>query len=98
MASPAAILRASKASPGAAQLSPPPQGWIGQLNPAFSEPGYGYSRAYPPFLPRPPETFTSGAFGPFSPILPVPIDQPPPGADRPQPRRWQPYVGYNLPI
>ena len=62
------------------------------------EPGSGYSRPWGPFLPRPPETFTQGAFGPFSPILPVPVDQPPPGFDRAQPRRWQPPVGYNLPV
>src|SRR5262249_51706214 len=61
-------------------------------------PGNPYSSGYGPFLPRPPETFPSGAFGPFSPILPVPINMPPPGAERPQPRRWSPYVGYNLPV
>lgn len=67
--------------------------------PSYSmEPGSGYSRPFGPFLPRPPETFTSGAFGPMSPILPVPIDQPPEGFDRAQPRRQQLYVGYNLPV
>ena len=62
------------------------------------EPGSGYSRPWGPFLPRPGSTFTEGAFGPMSPILPVPVDQPPPGFPRAQPRRWQPYVGYNLPV
>jgi hypothetical protein len=58
----------------------------------------GYSRTYGSFLPRPPETFTAGGFAPFSPILPVPLDQPPPGAQRPQPRRWQFEPGFNLPV
>lgn len=108
MASQRAILRAAKAAsgqqlrPGAAQATPPPQGqWIGAYSPAAlnADPGLaGYSYGYGPFLPRPSEDFTAGAFGPFSPILPVPVDQPPPGALRPQPRRWQPNVGYNLPV
>ena len=34
----------------------------------------------------------------MSPILPVPVDNPPDGFPRAQPRRWQPYPGYNLPI
>ena len=56
-----------------------------------------YSYGLGPFLPRPSEEFTGGAFAPFSPILPVPLDQPPPGAQRPQPRRRQYQVGENLP-
>jgi 8-oxo-dGTP pyrophosphatase MutT (NUDIX family)/2'-5' RNA ligase len=57
----------------------------------------GYSRAYGPFLPRPARTFTQGAFGPFSPILPVPVDEAPPGALLPDPRRFDYEVGFNLP-
>ena len=101
MGSRAAILRAAAAAPGAAQPTYPPQGgspWIGQLPSYGSEPGPGYRYGYGPFLPRPQETFTQGAFGPFSPILPVPVDQPPPGLPRAQPRRWQYEVGYNLPV
>lgn len=107
MASERAILRAALAQkanaarPGAAQNTPPPQGqWIGAYSPAAlnSDTMAGYAPSYGPFLPRPSEDFTAGAFGPFSPILPVPVDQPPPGALRPQPRRWQPNVGYNLPV
>lgn len=102
MASRAAILRAARAgSPGAGQLTAPPQGsgspWIGQLPSYSMEPGSGYSYSYGPFMPRPPQTFTQGAFGPFSPILPVPVDTPPDGAPRAQPRRFQYEVGYNLP-
>ena len=103
MGSRAAILRAAAASgaPAAAQATYPPQGgspWIGQLPSYSTDPGSGYSYAYGPFLPRPQQTFTQGAFGPFSPILPVPVDQPPPGLPRAQPRRWQYEVGYNLPV
>ena len=38
-----------------------------------------------------------GAFGPFSPILPVPVDAPAPGADLPDPRRYDYEAGENLP-
>lgn len=101
MASPAAILRAAQAAPGAAQQTYPPQGgspWIGALPSYSTEPGSGYSSGYGPFLPRPAQTFTQGAFGPFSPILPVPVDQPPPGLPRAQPRRFSYRVGWNLPV
>ncbi len=102
MASRAAILRAAApGAPGAAQPTYPPQGgspWIGQLPSYSMDPGSGYSYSYGPFLPRPPGTFTEGAFGPMAPILPAPVDRPGPGLPRPQPRRWQPYVGYNLPV
>lgn len=101
MASPRAILAAAKASPGAAQPTPPPQGSYpsyGMLPQYTMQPGNPYSPGYGPFMPRPPEDFTAGAFAPFSPILPVPVDQPPEGLPRAQPRRWQPYPGYNLPI
>jgi len=109
VASPQAILAASKAArlskarPGAAQPTPAPQGaldgpWIGQLPQYSALPGNPYDPGYGPFLPRPSDEFTAGAFAPFSPILPVPVDQPPPGAERAQPRRWQYRVGYNLPV
>ena len=57
----------------------------------------GYASAYGPFLPRPTRTFTEGAFGPFSPILPVPVDAPQEGLERPEARRFQYPVGWNLP-
>ena len=59
--------------------------------------GAGYSNAYGPFMARPARTFTQGAFAPFSPILPVPVDEPPPGGNLPDPRRFQYEVGYNMP-
>jgi 2'-5' RNA ligase len=57
----------------------------------------GYANIYGGFLPRPAQTFTEGAFSPFSPIMPVPIDAPPEGFERAQPRRFQYRTGYNLP-
>ena len=105
VASPQAILaasraaRLSKSAPGGARPTPAPQGsWIGQLPSYSAVPDNPYQGNYGPFLPRPSDEFTAGAFAPFSPILPVPLDQPPPGAERAQPRRWQYRVGYNLPI
>ena len=72
MASAAAILRASKAVPGAAQRTPAPQGgpWIGQLPGYSTQPGDGYATAYSPVpAPAAARTFTSGAFGPVQPHL-----------------------------
>jgi hypothetical protein len=37
------------------------------------------------------------SFGPFAPILPVPLDEPEPGAPRPEPRRWEYPVSGALP-
>ena len=91
-----------KAVPGGARHTPAPQsgGWggINQVaanaqwgNPHLAANGYG------PFLPRPSSVFTDGAFGPMSPIQPVPVDVPPPGGQFPDPRWWQAPVGFNLP-
>jgi hypothetical protein len=49
-------------------------------------------------LPRNPSVFTDGAFAPLMPLTPTPVDNPPPGSDRPEPRRWQYPVGWNLPV
>ena len=57
--------------------------WIGQLPSYSALPGNPYQPGYGPFLPRPSDDFTAGAFAPFSPILPVPVDQPPPAAPAP---------------
>ena len=108
MASPGALLRAAKAMPGAAQYTPAPQGSggrnlgnsLGRYSPLAAQLGneHGYASAYPSsFLARPSRTFTEGALGPFSPILPTPVDQPPEGAERPEPRRWEYEPGWNLP-
>jgi SPP1 gp7 family putative phage head morphogenesis protein len=98
MPSPAAILRASQLTK-AGRPTPGPQGnWGGQMPAGYQAQPGNYAASYGPFLPRPAQDFTEGAFGPFSPILPVPVDMPPAGAERAQPRRWQYPVGENLPI
>ena len=50
-----------------------------------------------PALPRPFVDFQGGAFGPLSPIQPMPIDMPG-DSGRPGPRRRQYPVGWNLPV
>jgi hypothetical protein len=113
MASRGAVLRGAQSIPGGARPTPAPQGSgagynngrglnapsIGAVSPLAAQLANegGYSRSYGPFLPRPTQAFTEGAFGPFSPILPVPIDAPPDGLERPEARRWQYPVGWNLP-
>lgn len=73
---------------------------IGQISPLAAQLNNerGYANTYGPFLPRPPQTFTSGAFGPFSPIMPVPVDEPAPGASMPDARLYEYMVGWNLPV
>jgi 8-oxo-dGTP pyrophosphatase MutT (NUDIX family) len=56
-----------------------------------------FANSYGPFLPRPSQVFTDGAFGPMSPIQPVPVDNPPPGGEFADPRSWEYRVGWNLP-
>jgi len=103
VASTRSILRAARYSPGGARPTPAPQGSgisTGSLSPAvvsYAE-QHGYANAYAGFLPRPPATFTQGAFGPFSPILPVPVDEPDPASGRADPRREEYRVGWNLPV
>jgi hypothetical protein len=50
-----------------------------------------------PGLPRPMVDFLSGAFGPMSPVVPMPIDVPAGDSGRAGPRRWQYPIGWNLP-
>lgn len=96
MATTKAILRARKYSP-----SPAPQDSIstGRFSPLAMQLAdqHGYANAYSGFLPRPPVDFTQGAFGPFSPILPVPVDEPE-SSGRAEPRREEYRVGWNLPV
>jgi len=102
VASTRSILRAARYSPGGARPTPAPQGagvGTGSLSPLvmnYAE-QHGYANAYAGFLPRPPATFTQGAFGPFSPILPVPVDEPD-ASGRAEPRREEYRVGWNLPV
>lgn len=60
------------------------QQWVG---------GFGV----PAGLPRPITDFLTGAFGPLTPIAPMPIDQPDQDSGRALPRRWEYPVGWNLP-
>jgi len=90
--------------PGAATPTVAPQGanapFFGNISPLTAQLSNerGYANSYGPFLPRMPRSFTDGAFGPFSPILPVPVDEPAPGAELPDARLWQYMVGWNLPV
>lgn len=101
MASPRAIAAALKAVPGGARPTSAPQstGW-GPISPVAAQMlqnTNSNANTYGPFLPRPSHQFTDGAFGPMSPINPVPVDESPPGALFPDPRLWQYRVGWNLP-
>ena len=75
---------------------------MSQISPLVSQlgggPQAGYATGYGNFLPRPPQDFQAGAFGPFSPIYPMAIDAPPDGAERAMPRRLPYQVGWNLPV
>ena len=57
-----------------------------------------WASMYGSSLPRSFDTFRSGDFSPFEPILPNPIDIPEQPSGRPRPRRWQFPVGWNLPV
>ena len=103
MARPNGVLAAYRHA-GCVRRAPSPQGTmqnVGQFSPMAQNQANesGYARAYGPgFLPRNPATFTQGAFGPFSPILPVGVDQPEPGAGlMPDARLYQVPGGLNLP-
>ena len=93
------VLAAMKAAPGRGTMAPQSGGW-GSINSVAANALYGnpYSQSgYGPFLPRPSRTFSDGAFGPMAPIQPVPVDEPPPGGQFPDPRLWQYPVSFNLP-
>lgn len=107
MASRGSIINSAKHIPGGARPTAAPQGGgpnFGSVSPLArgldtgSSGGGSWTQSYGGFLPRPSADFTEGAFGPFSPILPVPVDAPPPGAERAEPRREEYRVGWNLPV
>jgi 8-oxo-dGTP pyrophosphatase MutT (NUDIX family) len=93
------IAAALKAVPGTRGSIAPQANGLGRISPIQSEMYYNnpYRNTYGPFLPRQPETFSDGAFGPMPPIQPVPVDQPPMGGQFPDPRWWQYTQGWNLP-
>lgn len=93
MASKSSQVQALMATTRATTVAPPlAQGYA----PMFAQ--YNrWSTIYGTSLPRTFDTFRSGDFSPFEPILPNPIDIPEPSG-RPRPRRWQFPVGWNLPV
>ena len=100
MARSSAIVNALKAVPGGARYTPAPAGnGFGTISPTVSNMYFNnpYQNTYGPFLPRPSRQFTDGAFGPMSPIQPVPVDEAPVPGGFPDPRWWQYRVGWNLP-
>jgi len=94
-----ATAAALKAIPGGRPTMAPQGSGMGRVSPAAAEMYLNnpYRNTYGPFHPRPSSTFTDGAFGPMSPIQPVPVDEPPPGGMYADPRYWQYRVGWNLP-
>lgn len=102
------VITSAKSIPGGARPTAAPQGlssapYQGGISPLVAQLDSGgatatWGGAYAGYLPRPTEDFTAGAFGPFSPILPVPVDAPAEGTDLPDPRLWQYPVGWNLPV
>jgi 8-oxo-dGTP pyrophosphatase MutT (NUDIX family) len=95
----ARIAAALKAVPGTRGSIAPQANNFGRISPVQSEMLYNnpYRDSYGPFLPRNPEVFSDGAFGPMPPIQPTPVDQPPAGGLFPDPRWWQYTTGWNLP-
>lgn len=101
------IISSAKAIRQHQSPSPSPQGlgngYIGSVSPMSRQLDTGgsqdasWTNAYRAYLPRPANDFINGAFGPFSPILPVPVDAPEPGSDFPDPRLYEYEVGWNLP-
>lgn len=102
-ASPRTIMRALKATaPTPAQggysssagpfLSGGPSPLVASYSEWASGHAYGQSNA----LPRDWQSFLSGMFGPGVPVRPVPIDVPKPGDERPEPRRWQYPISWDL--
>lgn len=55
-------------------------------------------RPYGQQMPRDWRTFLSGSFGPLAPIEPIGIDLPQEGSGRPEPRRFQYPVAWNMPV
>ena len=74
-------------------ISPGPSPLVASYNEWDGGHAYGTNAS----LPRDWWTFLSGMFGPLAPIQPVPIDIPEPGEERPEPRRFEYPVSYNMP-
>lgn len=94
------IVNALKALPASSgRFSPVNSAGTGRISPAMWEQyaQNSYLQAYGKFLPRSPSVFSDGAFAPAPPIIPTPVDQPPPGGQYPGPRWWQYRQAWNLP-
>lgn len=84
-------------SAGARAVPPGMSSELGGLSPLVQQiEGYAFGGNVP--MRRDVQTFTSGAFGPLSPTVPMPIDTAADGSERPMPRRWEYQVGWNRPI
>jgi hypothetical protein len=59
---------------------------------------WSMGRQYGASLPRDPAAFLNAMFAPLAPIQPVAIDPPADESGRPEPRRWEYTVGWNMPI
>ena len=94
-----ATARALLALPRNANPVGPSFGTGSQVSPLVASYGeWGIAGRQAPALPRPFETFSSGAFGPGTPIWPMPIDTVPEGSEQSLPRRLQYPVFWNLPV
>lgn len=80
----------------AGRASSPSYGDMSPLVQSYNQ--WSFGRPYNTGLPHDPKQFNSGAFGPLDPIVPVGIDTPPDGSERPMPRRWEYQVGWNMPV
>jgi 8-oxo-dGTP pyrophosphatase MutT (NUDIX family) len=92
----AAAVLASAGNPGTGGSAPSAAGGLSPLIASYTQ-SYSVNRPYSP-LPRPASVFLNGAFGPFSPVTPMPIDPPREDTGRPDVRRFQYPVGINAPI
>lgn len=108
MASRGSIISSVKAIPGgSSRTNSMGQGmgtspYFGGYSPAVGQMDTGqaegtWTNAYRQTLPRRADDFTNGAFGPFSPILPVPVDAPQEGSEFADLRRYEYQTGWNLP-
>jgi len=86
---------------GGASSGPGPQTFgtnFGQGGVASQYNEWSFGISYGTGLDRPWSDFLSGAFGPLAPIQPLGIDTPQTESGRPEPRRMQYPVGWNMPM
>lgn len=100
MASRGSVLNGLRAAARTAQSAggQPHPNYVSPLLGQYAQWTMGRTGHAPLQLPRDPLEFLTGAFGPLSPIPPIGVDPPSAGSDRPEPRRWQYPVAWNMPI